>query len=453
MKPVTLDWLAAACGGSLTGGGAGVRVTRVGTDSRDLRAGDVFVALVGERFDGHDFVAEAASRGAAAVVVSRECGAAVPQIRVADPLAALQRLASEYRATLSIPVIAVAGSNGKTSTKEMCAVVAGVKFVPQRTRGNLNNHIGVPLTLLSIDAEHTAAVVEVGTNHPGEIAELSALVRPTHAVLTNIGAEHLEFLGDEAGVAREEGALLEGLPPEAVAVLNADDAWTPELRTRTRARVLTAGGAESADVRVENWRAAGNGQLFDFVSDGARVPCDLPLPGRHMAGNAALAVAVGRELGVDVAAAAQALHQVTVPGARMRLSRREGITLIDDSYNANPSSMRAALDELALSPGRTIAVLGTMGELGPDAAGWHTAVASHAGARAIDLLVGVGPFADAYAAGAPSIVRRVPDAAAAVEYLSGVLHAGDTVLLKASRSARFERIAAGLGFDAAGGAH
>lgn len=449
MTPIEI---ASACGGEVVSGEGGADVLRVTTDSRSVGAGDCFFALRGEHFDGHDFAAAASAAGAAAVVVQRDVagagGAAV--IRVADTLGALQKLAAWYRGGLSIPVVAIGGSNGKTSTKELAAAALSASFRVAKTRGNLNNHIGAPLTLLEIGPEHGAAVVEVGTNHPGEIAALAAIVAPTVAVVTNIGPEHLEFLGDEAGVAQEEGSLLDVLGEGDAAVLNADDEWTGQLRARARCRVITAGFGGSADVRVESTGWADSGQRLRASVGGESAEIDLPLHGRHMAQNAALGLAAGVALGIGLGAMARSISGVTLPGGRMRSASRDGIRLIDDSYNANPGSMRAALRHLAGFGGRRIAVLGTMGEMGAGAGVWHREVGAEALRLGIDRLVAVGPFAEEYRDGAGGIAQVFDDVAGAVAFLRGEVRAGDTVLVKASRAARFEQIADALGFGARG---
>lgn len=453
MRGMTTSEIAAACRGEVVSGDRGAVVSRATTDSRSARAGDCFFALRGEHFDGHDFVGAAVAAGAAAVVVQRAipgtCGAAV--IRVADTLAALQGLAARYRATLAIPVVAIGGSNGKTSTKELAAAALASGFRVAKTRGNLNNHIGAPLTLLEIGDEHGAAVIEVGTNHPGEIAALAAIVAPTVAVVTNIGPEHLEFLGDEAGVAQEEGSLLEALGEGHAAVLNADDEWCGELRSRARCRVITAGFSGSADVRIESLASGESGQRLRASAGGESVELDIPLHGRHMAQNAALGLAAGAALGLRLDAMAGTISGVTLPGGRMRCAARDGIRLIDDSYNANPGSMRAALKHLASLGGRRIAVLGTMGEMGAGAGEWHREIGAEARRLGIDRLVAVGPFAEDYRAGAGGIADVFGDVAGAVAFLGGEVRAGDAVLVKASRAAKFEQIAGALGFGARGG--
>lgn len=448
MRPVSLTQLAVACGGEIASGRPDLSVGRISTDSRTVGTGDCFFALRGDRFDGHDYVGAAVSAGAAAVVIERDIagpgGAAV--VRVADVLRALQRLAAWYRSTLTIPIVAIGGSNGKTSTKELVASALSAGFRVAKTRGNLNNHIGAPLTLLDIGPEHGAAVIEVGTNHPGEIAALAAITAPTVAVVTNIGPEHLEFFRDEAGVANEEGSLLDTLGKGDVAVLNNDDRWTPQIRSRARCRVITGGIGEGADVRVSPAGSAPSGQRLLVTRGAESVSFDLPLHGEHMAQNAALAFATGTGLGLGLDAMAKSISAVEVPGGRMRCVVRDGIRMIDDSYNANPGSMRAALKHLAGFSGRRIAVLGTMGELGSSAAEWHRGIGAVCRSLGIDVILAVGPHAPDYIAGAGGTGQAFHDAAEAADFLLNELKPGDSLLVKASRSAKFEQIVDALGF-------
>ncbi|HPA16427.1 MAG TPA: UDP-N-acetylmuramoyl-tripeptide--D-alanyl-D-alanine ligase [Verrucomicrobiae bacterium] len=450
MRRLTTSEIALACGGEIVSGPGDAAVCRISTDSRAAGAGDCFFALRGGHFDGHDFARAAAASGAAAVVVEREIAGAegTVVIRVADALRALQRLAAWYRASLTIPVVAIGGSNGKTSTKELVAAALSAGFCVAKTRGNLNNHIGAPLTLLEIGPEHGAAVVELGTNHPGEIAALAAIAAPTVGVITNIGPEHLEFFGDEAGVANEEGSLLDSLREGHAAVLNADDRWVGELRSRARCRVITGGLGHAADLRVEVMGATDSGQRLRAHAGGESAEFDLPLHGNHMAQNAALAMATGLALGLRLGAMAASMGGVTLPSGRMRCVARDGIRMIDDSYNANPGSMRAALGHLAGFTGRRIAVLGTMGEMGAGAAALHREVGGDVRRLGIDLLVAVGPFSGDYRSGAGGGTAVFEDVAGAVAFLRGEVRAGDTVLVKASRAAKFELIAEALGFGA-----
>ncbi len=454
MRPLSLAEIQSACAASLLHGSSTILCKRVCIDSRALQPGDLFVAIVGERFDGHDFAAEALERGAAAVLISRPVP--IPSdkggvLLVTETVSALQSIAAWYRTQCHIPIVAVAGSNGKTSTKEMCAAALSCHFSVAKTQGNLNNHLGVPLTLLSIGPEHSAAVIELGTNHPGELAQLAGIVQPSLGILTNIGHEHLEFLIDEEGVAREEGALLEALGSESAAILNADDPWTPRLRQRTAATVITAGFASGADIRIQELTSSQGGQRLRIESEGLRREFWIPLPGRHMASNASLAIAAAVALCVPPDEIGRGLITTQLPTGRVRVLGKNGIDCIDDTYNANPSSMKAALELLGARPGRRIAVLGTMGELGSDEARWHRQMGEVAAAMGVDMLLAVGPFAISYREGAGARTSCFENAQEACAWLLPKLQAGDTVLVKASRSARLERVVEGLGFASGGG--
>jgi len=431
---------------------------RVSTDTRSIAAGDCFVAIQGDTFDGHDYVAEAASKGAAIAVVHRDVQAPanLPLIRVDNTVAALQRAAATYRRSIKIPIAAVGGSNGKTSTKEQLACVLGAKYHTAKTEGNLNNHIGVPLTLLRIGAGAEAAVVEIGTNHPGEIEALMRLVEPDLAVVTNIGMEHLEFFVDQEGVFKEEGMLVEMLPAKGLAVLSADDGYTAKMRARARCGVVTGGFAAEADFRVVDREDNDAGQTFTIEHDGQAEKFELPVPGVHMAGNAALAVAVGAAFTIPLWAMAQRLRMLRLPGGRMRVVNRGGIVAVDDTYNANPSSMEAALKYLVSRKGRRIAVLGPMGELGEDGDRWHWLAGRKAAELGVDLLVTVGAAAGGYAQGAYERIGRIetfPDNSSAGEFLRRELRAGDVVLFKASRAARLEKAVELAGFADMRGGH
>ncbi|MEZ5405270.1 MAG: UDP-N-acetylmuramoyl-tripeptide--D-alanyl-D-alanine ligase [Verrucomicrobiia bacterium] len=405
--------------------------------------------IEGERYDAHNFIGEAIERGAATAVVERdvETPKEFPLICVDDTVLALQQLASVYRNSLKIPIVAVAGSNGKTSTKELIAAALGQRCKTAKTLGNLNNHLGVPLTLLEINPEHEAAVVELGTNHPGEIAFLTKLVKPSVGVITNIGLEHLEFFKDEAGVAKEEGALLEGMKTQATAILNADDSWTELLRGKAKGRVLTAGFSESADVRVIELKENDNGQSFRVIFQGDEKIFELPLVGRHLAGNAALAIATGLSLDFSLDEMAGGLKRVSLPSGRMKVYVAQGGgKVIDDSYNANPSSMKAALHYLAGLSGRRIAVLGSMGELGEESSQWHCYVGREAAQLPLDLVVAIGSEAENYAQGIANKikVKTFGGIEEAIDFLMENEGANDVILVKASRSARLERVVEAL---------
>lgn len=427
-------------------------VLRVSTDSRQVREGDCFFAIKGERFDAHDFVNEAAARGAAVAVVEHEVKApgGFPIVKVGNTINALQQLALFYRGLLPLPLVAVAGSNGKTSTKEFTAAVLSVRGKTAKTLGNLNNHLGVPLTLLDIDWDHYAAVIEIGTNHPGEVAFLTKLVRPQVGIVTNIGLEHLEFLKDEAGVAQEEGSLLTEMGNEGTAILNADDRWFEFLKQKALGKILTAGFSESADVRLNIISESNTSQTFVATFQEQNQGFELPWVGRHLVSNAGLAIAAGLALGISLEEMKGSLEKVELPSGRMKLVQAKGFQIIDDTYNANPSSMQAALRYLASQKGgRRLAVLGDMGELGEEQSYWHQWVGCEAANLAIDQVVAIGKEASSYAKG---IEKRVPiacfdEAQLAIDYLKEIIDEGDIILIKASRSSRLERVVNALTQD------
>lgn len=412
----------------------------IGTDTRALQRGEVFVALRGERYDAHDFLAAARDAGAAAFVVSdpaKAAGLGVPTYVVPDTLVALGQLATAWRRAWGRSVIAVAGSNGKTSTKELLKAALGRTFTVHATAGNLNNLIGVPLTLLAIPSDAEIAVVELGTNVPGEVAALRAIAAPDVAVLTSIGEEHLEGLGDLAGVLREETEVFHGVT--LAVVPSAHPEVEPIARQRARA-VISAGLAE-ASVVPEAWGLDEQGCPWLEVQ-GARL--SVPLRGAHQAANAMLAVATAQACGVPLDEAAAGLAAMTVPGMRGTWEAIGQAVLLNDAYNANPPSMRAALDLLGQVGGgrQRVAILGTMRELGRHAEAQHRAVARAALASRADLIAGVGEFAAAFADVAPDDPRVVAnvDLDALWMLLEPRLQRDAVILLKASRGMRLERL-------------
>jgi UDP-N-acetylmuramoyl-tripeptide--D-alanyl-D-alanine ligase len=440
----TLKHFEAAMRGTLHG--ADAEFTAVATDSRTLQAGELFVALQGPSFDGHAFVADVAARGAVGAVVSRRVDVALPQIVVPDTLKALQQAARVWRDQFAIPVVAVAGSNGKTTTKELIAQILQGQGPCHATRGNLNNHIGVPLTLLALDSRHATAVVEVGANHPGEVAALMPLVRPTVGIVTNAGAEHLEGFGDLDGVARAEGEAFAGLEPGAVAVINGDDAYAPLWREMNAAhRAVTFGLGADLDYRGEHVHARIDGgefvQEFDLVAPVGRVGLRLALAGRHNVVNALGAAAAAAAAGASLEQIAAGLARAKAVKGRLQLKAGAGgAWLIDDSYNANPSSLRAAVDVLAQLDGERWLVLGDMGELGRHALDAHVEAGRHARAAGVARVCAVGsltPHAvESFGVGA----QWFPDVHALAGHVRPQLRAGVTVLVKGSRSNRLERV-------------
>jgi len=438
-----LSAVAAEVAGQLIGADADFGA--VSTDTRSLPSGALFVALEGERFDGNDYVAAAAARGAAGALVSRRQDVALPQIAVADTRRAFGAMAHAWRRNFAIPVVAITGSAGKTTVKELVAAILGTTRKLCVTEGNLNNDVGVPLMLMRLAADDEALVVELGANHAGEIAGLGQLVEPTVAVITNAGAAHLEGFGSLAGVAAAKGELIDCLPADGTAVLNADDAFFPEWRQRAGARrVLSFGLRADAQVRLLGEpRMTGGGSSFVIAMPGdRRIEVELPLAGRANIGNALAAAAAAGALGASDEAIRQGLNSARpVRGRLNRLRGRHGACLIDDSYNANPSAARAALDLLADCSGHRIFVLGDMLELGAGAEALHREVGAYAGGRC-DRLVAIGSLAAHAAAafdGDSASFAAVDEAAKAID---GVLAPDVTVLVKASRSMGLERLVA-----------
>ena len=420
------------------------RVTRVWTDTRTIAPGDLFVALVGEKFDAHEFAADAVAKGAIAVVVSRAepiRGLGVPVFEVSDTLVALGALARFRRCAWGNPVIGVVGTNGKTSTKELIKAALGATLSTHATTGNLNNLVGVPLTLLSIPDEADVAVVEMGTNQPGEVARLRAITEPNVTVVTSIAEEHLEGLGDLAGVMREELAACDG---SACAIVPASQ---PDVgvEARRRARRVVAAGLDAGDMRATRWGLEPDGQGWLEVDGVAIRP---PLRGVHNLRNTMLALAAARELGVSLDAAAAGIAAMPVPPMRSNVERLGRATLVNDAYNSNPGSARAALELLEhTGKGRQrVAILGTMLELGPSGPGLHDTLAREALASPLELICGIGEFARALAAAleaAPADGARVvtaDDVDSLWNRVASRLAPDAVILLKGSRGVRLERL-------------
>lgn len=453
-----LSELARALGAPLRG--ADAEYLRVNTDSRSVQPGDLFVALRGERFDAHDFVAAAGAQGAVGALVERALPAAIAQIVVADALAALQAAAHAWRQSFRSPLVAVTGSNGKTTTKQMLAAVFAARGEVLATRGNLNNHIGVPLTLLALREQHSTAVIEMGANHPGEIARLTELAQPDVAVITQAGDAHLEGFGTREGVARAKGELFAGLGPDAIAVINADDEYAGLWCELACSSQIRFGIEQPAEVRAVDIQLSAESSRFvlEVPDDSAQVI--LPLPGRHNVMNALAASACAVALGLDAQTIAAGLARVEAAQGRVVWKRTpSGARLIDDSYNANPTSMRAGLELLAQQPGQRWAVLGGMAELGPGAPQLHEDCGRLAATLGIERLLVLGPSAEFYARGYGERAERFADFEALAAVLAQGLalpakvDEGITVLVKGSRSAGMERVVSALCGDAAGSAH
>jgi len=445
--------VAEACAAELKRGSGEMSIQGICTDSRQARAGDLFFAIPGERFDGHDFLNEVAAKGVAAVLLAREkIPAPLPECAVLvvdDTRGALGRLAAAYRREFNLPVIAVGGSNGKTTVKELIASVLRQKWATLWSEASFNNDIGVPLTLLRLEKAHQAAVLEAGTNHPGELAPLVKMIQPKYGVITNIGREHLEFFGNTAGVVQEEGWLAELLPADGRLFVNGDSEWMEPVIRRTRAPVVRVGFGEKNDWRAKGVRLDKNGATFRVDASKAEFNGEyrVNLLGRHQVVNALLAVAVGEELGLDGSAVRDGLAGCQPAKMRMQFWEVGGVRVLDDAYNANADSTVAALETLCDLPlqGRRVAVLGDMAELGAHSEAAHAEIGRRAAELGIGQLFAVGKMAPVMAAAARgaglSRVLEFADVEAAKNAVKNFLKAGDVVLLKASRASRLERIA------------
>ncbi len=446
MRSRTLAEVARQAGGTLLG--ADTAFGRVTIDSRTLESGDLFVALPGARFDGNDFVSDAHARCAAGAVVSRPADVPLPQVHVADTSSALSGMAVGWRKNFPLPVVAVTGSNGKTTVKGLIAGILGRSHEVCVTRGNLNNDLGVPLTLMELADHHEMLVVELGANHHGEIAALSQLARPTVGVITNAGAAHLEGFGSIDGVARAKGELLDHLPADGTAVLNADDPHCAGWRRRSRAkRVLTFGLDPSADCTVRGEVAeVSEGLTFTLaLPDATAFELTLPLRGRHNVLNALAAAAAAFAVNVSADDMRAGLSGARPVGGRLNPVRGlGGAAIIDDTYNANPDSAHAALDYLRGRGGRRIFVLGDMAELGADAAELHRQVGTYA-RGCCDTLFAFGDLSREAARGFGSGAEAFAELSSLRKALEPLLTKESTLLVKGSRVMGLDRLVGSLG--------
>ncbi|MDR7150196.1 UDP-N-acetylmuramoyl-tripeptide--D-alanyl-D-alanine ligase [Hydrogenophaga palleronii] len=436
-----------------------VPIARVHSDTRSLRAGDLFVALKGERFDAHDFLPQAKAAGAVAALAHQGLASAgLPGVEVPDTRRALGELARLWRAQFPLPLIAVTGSNGKTTVTQMIAAIlrAAAGDAAHATQGNFNNDIGVPLTLLRLHAGHRLSVVELGMNHPGEIAELAAIAQPTVALVNNAQREHLEFMSSVEAVARENGSVLSSLPASGVAVFPSDDAFTPLWRGLAGARrTLTFSDNDAAaDVQVQSVVWEEGAWQLSIAIDGSVASCSLRIAGRHNVRNALAAAACAFAAGVDLPTIAKGLSVFEPVGGRSRALSLQlpagAVTLIDDTYNANPDSMRAAVDVLAELPGPRLLVLGDMGEVGDQGLAFHTEVLRYAASRGVDKVHVVGEWmaqaAAALNAAGESAPTLWPDVAQLAAHVVELVNPGAgspglrSVLVKGSRFMGMERV-------------
>jgi UDP-N-acetylmuramoyl-tripeptide--D-alanyl-D-alanine ligase len=443
----SLSQIAAAVNGRLVGDD--LVMEGVSTDTRAIARGALFIALAGERFDAHDFLDQAVAAGAGALLVADagKLPAGVSAVVVDDTRLALGRLAAAWRAKFALPVIAVTGSNGKTTTKEMIAAIlkAAHGAAVLSTRGNLNNEIGLPLTLLGLGAAHRAAVIEMGMNHPGEIAYLAQIGAPTVALVTNAQRAHLEGMGDLDEVAREKGSIFTGLPADGVAVINADDAYAGYWREVAAGRPVRSFAIDAAADVVGKVRQHGLETAIDLSAPEGEAPITLRLPGRHNARNAVAAAAACLAAGVPMAAVVAGLESFSgVKGRLQRRAGKQGAEILDDTYNANPDSVRAGIDVLASTIGRKLLVLGDMGEIGEACAQYHDEIGGYAKSQGVDLLFALGEATKA-------AVRNFGDGARHFCHVDKLIAAAEkelgpetTVLVKGSRFMKMERVADAL---------
>ncbi|HEX8989477.1 MAG TPA: UDP-N-acetylmuramoyl-tripeptide--D-alanyl-D-alanine ligase [Rhodocyclaceae bacterium] len=432
--------------GKLTGPDATFEA--VGTDSRSLVPGQLFVALRGDKFDGHDYVADVLARGAAGALVNAdwaaEHGAGLPLVAVEDTRAALGRLAAAWRRRFAIPVIGVTGSNGKTTVKEMIAAILAAEHGADRrlaTSGNFNNDIGLPLTLLRLRAEHRAAVIEIGMNHPGETSQLAAICSPTVALVNNAQREHQEFMKSVAAVAEEHGAVIAGLAADGAAVINADDEFADYWRRLAGARAVWDFGFDFPAAVTAGCRVEPDGLSLDMATPAGRTGVRLAVIGLHNARNALAATAASLAAGASLDAVRRGLESFRPVKGRLQLKAGiGGAAIIDDTYNANPDSVGAAIDVLASFPGRRILVLGDMGEVGDKAGQYHDEVGGRAKSMGLERLLALGDHAAAAAHNFGEGAAHFGRIEELIEALRPELHEGVTVLVKGSRFMRMERV-------------
>jgi UDP-N-acetylmuramoyl-tripeptide--D-alanyl-D-alanine ligase len=450
--PLTLAEAAGACGGRLLDADGATVVDGLVVDSRVARPGTLFVALPGERTDGSRFAPQALQAGAAAVLAREGAVPAGPRIEVGDPLAALGALGAAVRARSDAHVVGITGSTGKTTTKDLLAAVLSTSMATVANTASFNNEVGLPLTLARLEPDTRALVVEMGARGAGHIAMLARLARPEIGVVLNVGVAHIGMFGSQAAIAQAKGELVEALPPHGTAVLNADDPLVAAMAGRTVARVLRFGLGPGAEVRAEGIGLDGDGRAhFKLRTPGGLAEASLPVPGEHLVADALAAAAAGHALGLQPEAIAEGLRGAALSPMRMQVERRgDGLTVINDAYNANPTSMAAALKTLAAARrggGRGVAVLGEMAELGEQAPVEHDRVGRLVTRLGIDRLVGVGQLGEAIVRAArlegmwPEEAVAAPDAEAALAILERWLQPGDVVLVKASRVVALDRLA------------
>lgn len=453
MKPVSIIELAAACGGRLVtppGGDSGLMLNAVSTDTRTIAKGSLFVALRGDRFDGHDFAGKAIDQGADCLMLDAMpegvTSLEVPVVLVENTLYGLQRLAHWYRRSLDLKVVGITGSNGKTSVKDFTASVVSQKFKVNATKGNLNNHIGLPLSVLSAEVDDQVCIWEMGMNHPGEIEPLCEIAAPDIGVITNIGTAHIEFMGSRDGIAEEKSALARSLTEHGTLIVTASCDYVDYLIERTHAKVIVTGNCRGT-VRAERLVITDAGSTFDLCIDGQDpVAVSISVSGKHMVNNALLAASVGYALGITAVEIAEGLYQTILTSGRLRQFRSHGVAVIDDTYNANPDSVVAAIETLVDLPmtenGRKIIVLGLMAELGVHADAEHLRVGQLAAEKGL-LVVSVGDGARKIFQGSNAVdthSQQFDDRETAAAWLKDYCREGDRVLFKGSRLVGMEQV-------------
>jgi UDP-N-acetylmuramoyl-tripeptide--D-alanyl-D-alanine ligase len=417
-------------------------------DSRTIRPGELFFAVKGDRFDGHDFVSSGLEKGAAAAVVRRDqqqrFSSKARLLTVDDTLVALQTLATAMRKVWGKPLVGITGSAGKTTTKEAIAHILATRYRVLKSEGNFNNHFGLPLMLLQLEPEHDIAVIEMGMSHAGEIRALAKIAQPETGVVTNVAPVHLEFFDSLAGIARAKYELIESLPANGTAVLNADDEYVSQFGRGFAGKVILYGQRDTADVRAGNVESRGAaGSAFEVITQGGRTPALLPLVGRHNVLNALAAVAVALAHGLTLAEASAALATLAPADKRGEVLQFGNITIVNDCYNSNPKALHAMVEALtAMNAKRRIVVAGEMLELGPAGEELHRTAGQEIARQKIDFLLGVRGLAQAMVAGAKqggAQAEFAPTPEQAGEWLARETREGDVVLLKASRGVKLEK--------------
>lgn len=440
---VKLSEIAAACGGTLIGAENDPVITGFATDSREAGAGILFVPIQGERADGHDYISAAFENGCPAAFSERDPVPGGAVIQVTDCRAALQKTAAWYRSRFSCPIVGITGSVGKTTLKEMVAQALSAGFKVHKTAGNRNSQLGVPVTVCGMEKNHTAAVIEMGISMPGEMSRISTVVKPTCAVISNIGVSHIEYLKTRENIMAEKAHIADHLPQDGVLFVNGNDDLLPTLKNTANCKVITYGLSPQCDWRASALNEADKGTFFTCTSPGGdRIELFVPAAGAHNVQNALAAMAVAQHLGIPAENAARALAAYKSPAMRQQIAEVGGLTVIDDSYNASPDSMRSALNvlETRRTAGKRVAVLADMLELGSFAEEGHRSVGQYAKQHGVNLLVAVGQLAAHIAAGFGDGARHVATNEEAIRLLKEQLSPGDAVLVKGSRGMHTEEI-------------